>query len=337
MRKGTVQRVESHFWRSQRVLVTGGTGFVGSHLTRRLLESGAVLTVASRSGRSRLFQELVGEGRVRRVHGDLRVAELADRCTRNQDIVFHCASKIAGLAYNCEHAAQMLAYNTILDLQVLDAAARNGVKHFVYPSGALVYDKDVPIPAGETASVTGDPVEACKGASWAKRVTERALSFFEEEFGMHTVIARFSNLYGPGDDFEPETAHLIGNAIRLVAHDTAPEIWGDGLQLRSYLYVTSAIDAILRLVETGWFRGPINIGGQVEYTVRDIVNMIIEISGKPLKPIFRPERPTGLDRKLLDITRFRELTDLNESVPLREGLERTYDWYCGCRPLDQRP
>jgi len=329
--------MDARFWRYRRVLITGGTGFIGSHLTQRLVESGATLTVASRSGRWKLVPQAVGARRVRQLQGDLRVADFADLCTSHQDIVFHFASKIAGLAYNSEHPAEMMAYNTVLDLQVLDAAARNGVKHFVYPSGALVYDKDAPVPAPETSSVTGEPVEACKGAAWAKRVAERALSFFQAEFGMHTVIARFSNIYGPGDDFQPETAHLIGNTIRLVAHDTAPEIWGDGSQLRSYLYVTSAIDAILRLVETGWSRGPINIGGQVEYTVRDIVNMIIAISGKPLKPIFRPERPTGLDRKLLDITRFRELTELNDSVPLREGLERTYDWYCGCKPLDQRP
>jgi len=328
--------MEPGFWRTRRVLVTGATGFIGAHLTSRLVEYGAGLTVASRSGGSRLFQQLVPEGRVRHLQGDLRDAQFADLSSRDQDVIFHCASKIAGLGYNCKHPAEMLAYNTILDLQVLDAAARNGVKQFVYPSGALVYDQDIPIPAAETASVSGAPVEACKGASWAKRVTERALPFFEEEFGMHTVVARLSNIYGPGDDFDPETAHLIGNTIRLVANDRAPEIWGDGSQRRSYLYVTSAIEALLLLAEKGWSQGPLNIGGQVEYTVSDIINMIVEISGKPLRPVFRPERPIGLDRKLLDITRLRKLTDLNDSVPLRDGLQRTYDWYCGCKQLGER-
>jgi nucleoside-diphosphate-sugar epimerase len=157
---------------------------------------------------------------------------------------------------------------------------------------------------------------------------------------MHVIVARLSNIYGPGDDFEAESAHLIGNTIRLVAKGEAPEIWGDGSQLRSYLYVTSAVEAILRLTEAGTVQGPINIGGQVEYSVRDIVDLIIEISGQPLQAIFHPEHPTGLGRKLLDITRFQELIGLGEEVSLKEGLQRTYDWYLGskhCRPPQVPP
>src|SRR6185369_11866904 len=104
----------------------------------------------------------------------------------------------------------------------------------------------------------------------------------------------------------------IGNTIRLVAQGEAPEVWGDGCQLRSYLFVTNAVEAILRLTEVGAVHGPINIGGQVEYSVKDIVNLIIEISGQPLETIFHPEHPTGLGRKLLDITRFRGLIGLEE-------------------------
>ena len=153
---------------------------------------------------------------------------------------------------------------------------------------------------------------------------------------MRTVVARFSNIYGPGDDFEPESAHLIGNTIRLVANDEPPEIWGDGSQLRAYLYVASAIEAVLFLVEAGTEQGPINIGGQAEYSVKDIIELIIEISGKPLNPILHPEYPTGIDRKLLDVTRFRRMTGLDESVSLKEGLQQTYAWYLASRRY-QRP
>ncbi len=319
------------FWRGKRVLITGGTGFIGSHLTDRLIESGAVLTVASRTGRSKLHHGTADPARVEHLQGDLRDREFAERCVRHQEMVCHFASKIAGLAYNRAHPAVMLSYNAMLDLQILDAAARGGVRSFFYPSGALVYDHDARAPLAEHSSVRGDPVAACKGAAWAKRWIERAIPFYEEEYGMRAVIARFSNLYGPGDDFEPETAHLIGNTIRLVASDQAPEIWGDGSQLRSYLYVSSAVDAILLLCEKGVTSGPINIGGQVEYAVRDIIDLIVRISGKRLQPVFRPGGPTGLDRKLLDVTRLRELCGFEEDVSLEEGLRRTYDWYVNRR------
>lgn len=323
--------MDLQFWRGQRVLITGGSGFIGSHLTDRLAESGAELTVVAHSYRSESQRTSVTHERINFVRGDLCDGEFAARCMRNQDIVLHFASRIAGLGYNSHHPAEMMSYNAILDLQVLRAAACSGVRLFFYPSGALVYDRNVPTPITEDASVTGDPVAACKGAAWAKRLCERAIPFFREEHGMHTVVARFSNIYGPGDDFAPDTAHLVGNTIRLVANDEAPQIWGDGSALRSYLYVTSAVDAILVLVERGATDGPINIGGQREYTVKDIVRLILEVSGKTLRPIFHPERPTGLDRKLLDITRFRDLTGFTESVPLKEGLQRTYEWYVARR------
>ncbi|NIP99316.1 MAG: NAD-dependent epimerase/dehydratase family protein, partial [Nitrospinaceae bacterium] len=178
-------------------------------------------------GQSKLGHALPGD-RLDILRGDLREAEFADRCTRGQDIVFHFASKIAGLGYNAQHPAEMMAYNTLLDLQVINAAARNRVPLFFYPSGALVYDRDAPNPITESTASLGPPIEACKGATWAKRTCEIALDYFREEFGMQPIVARLSNLYGPGDDFDPETAHLIGNTIRLVAQGEAPEIWGDG-------------------------------------------------------------------------------------------------------------
>jgi GDP-L-fucose synthase len=241
--------------------------------------------------------------------------------------VFHFASKIAGLGYNSKHPAEMMTYNTILDLQVLEAAARNGVPLFVYPSGALVYDRECPVPISEDASTRGEPLEACKGASWAKRTGETASALFGEEFGMRTAIIRFSNLFGPGDDFDPQSAHLIGNVVRLVANGEDPEIWGDGSQFRSYLYISDAIEALDLCLRKECDGDPVNIGGTVEYSVRDVVEQIIEISGKPLKATFRSSSPTGLSRKLLDISRFQELTGFKERISLYEGLRRTYEWY----------
>jgi len=154
-----------------------------------------------------------------------------------------------------------------------------------------------------------------------------------EESGMRTVVARFANIYGPGDEFDGERAHLIGNMIRAIAHDEPPEIWGDGTQLRSFLYVDDAVAAALKLVELGIDHGPVNVGGQTESTVKGIAQTLLEISGKTLTPVYRSDgRPLGLRRKLLDNGKLRALTAFDEMTSLRGGLETTYRWYvstCG--------
>lgn len=325
--RGTEAKMDGSFWRGRRVLITGGMGFIGSHLAEHLLRSEARVRVASRTERSKLWRASPPPRGVESLHGDLRDPEFARRCTRDRELVLHFASRIAGLSYNRAHHAEMMAYNTVLDLQVLHAAAENGVPMFVYPSGALVYDTDCAAPIGERTPTTGPPLESCKGASWAKRTVETAVSFFREEFAMKIWIVRFSNLYGPGDDFRPETAHLIGNVMRQVASDQPPEIWGDGSQLRSYLYVDDAIRALDLWLRKGTEGAPVNIGGTTEYTVRDIVSTIIDISRKPMTAKFRNDMPTGLSRKLLDVGCLQRLTGFQEQTPLREGLRATYAWY----------
>lgn len=306
---------------------------LGSHLTRRLIDAGARVTVASRTGRSHTWVGLVDPERVDSRLGDLRDAAFARSCARGQEVVFHCASRIAGLAYNQHHPGEMMTYNTILDLQVLEAAAHCGVQLYFYPSGALVYDEDVAVPVSESASTRGEPVSACKGAAIAKRAAEMAIQLVAEESEMRAVVARFSNIYGPGDDFGGERAHLIGNMIRAIAHDEPPEIWGDGSQLRSFLYVDDAVTAALQLAEVHGDHGPVNVGGQTESTVRAIAETLVQISGKTLTPVCRPTgRPLGLRRKLLDNGKLRALTAFAETTSLRAGLETTYRWYvwtCG--------
>lgn len=314
------------FWKAKRVLVTGGAGFLGSHVAEALEEAGAIVTIASRFQRQGFYFVEHLKGRVELIEGDLTEAHVADLCTRNKDAVLHFASKMAGLGYNSKHPAEMLSYNAVLDLQVLKASAQNTIPLFLYISGALVYDAEAPVPTTEDDSISGIPIEACKGAAWAKRIGETAVRYFIEERGMQIAVARLSNVYGPRDDFGRDTSHLIGNAIRLVAEGKSPEIWGDGSQRRSYLYVSDAVRALLRLAECGANKGPHNICSQYEYTVRQVVECIIEESGAPLEVVFRPG-PCGCSRKLLDTGKFCALTGFKETVHLREGIRRTVEWF----------
>ena len=137
---------------------------------------------------------------------------------------------------------------------------------------------------------------------------------------MKIVVTRLSNLYGPGDDCDSSTAHLVGNTIRKVALGEAPEIWGDGVQLRAYLYVTEALEGILSLMEREENLGPVNMGRSARDFVKEVVEHIIQISGKPIQIHFHPEGPTGLSRKILDIGQLTRLIEFQESIPLEEGL-----------------
>jgi GDP-L-fucose synthase len=242
-----------------------------------------------------------------------------------QDVVLLFASKIAGLAYNTRHPWQMMMYNTVLDLHVIDAAVRQGVPLFFYPSGALVYDEAVDMPITETASSGGSPVAACQGAAWAKRAAEAAIRCCEAEHDTRFVVARLSNVYGPGDDFAPETAHLIGNTIGRLARGDVPRIV-DGEARRAYLYVDDAVRAILGLVEMAP-AGPVNVGGQEEVPVREVVRLVTEVAGGSVVPAVDPSAPVGWSRKALDVTRLRSLIGFEEAISLREGLRRTYEWY----------
>ena len=225
----------------------------------------------------------------------------------------------------------MLSDNAILDLQVLNAAAHNSVPLFLYVSGALVYDAGVPIPTREEESVSGIPTEDCKGTVWAKRIGEKAVEYFIEERNMKIAVARLSNVYGPRDDFGLETSHLIGNVIRAVANGAPPEIWGDGTPTRSYLYVSDAVRALLLLAELGANKGPVNICSQHEYTVRQIVDRILEASGARVEPIYRPG-PWGASRRRLDTGKLHALTGFTETVDLREGIRQTVEWFRANRP-----
>ncbi len=315
------------FFKNKKILVTGGTGFFGSHLTESLYRKEADLTVVSRSGKSKLHKSLPHSDSVEYIQGDLRDADFAQRCMRGREWVFHLASRITGLGYNSRHPAEMATYNTLLDFQVFQAAADNKVDWLVYPSGTLVYDHDAPVPTKETDSTLGEPVGACKGAAWAKRFSETVVPLFQEEHGLKTIWVRFSNLFGPGDDVDPESAHLLGNIIRDIASGTAPEIWGDGSQLRSYLYVEDAVDALLALAEKGVYGTPFNICGQREYSVKDVVEMAVKISQKTLAPVFHQDKPLGLKRKILDVDKFQKLTAFEEKTSFETGLKKTYDWY----------
>ncbi len=316
------------FWQQRRVLVAGGCGFVGSHLVERLLELGASVIVADRRGDSmqRFLRHVAND--VEYLAGDLRERPFADRTVASAEAVFNMAAVVGGVHYNSTHPGSLFTENVTIGLTLLEAARRAGVERYCVVSSACVYPRFPKVPTTEDQGFLDDPEVTNLGYGWAKRVLELQGRFYAEQYGMKIAVARPYNIYGPRDDFDWETSHVIPALIRKVVEGQDPiEVWGDGSQTRSFFYVTDAVEGLLGLLEKHPAPEPVNLGTDEEVTVADLVGRIIRIAGSPAEVRFDPDRPRGQPRRKGDFTRSRQRIGHRPAVGLDEGLRRTIEWY----------
>ena len=315
------------FWAGKRVLVTGGTGFIGSHLVEYLLQNQAnIRTTARLKGRNSSWMQTYQEC-VDFIQGDLTDLDFCKRCCDGVDVVMHAAGKIAGLPYNFAHPAEMLTTNILLDTNVIEGAHKSGVKRYLYISGVTVYPPDAPMPTSEDQGLVGLPEATVRGASWAKRIGEVQAQCYAAEYGMEVAIVRLGNVYGPRDDFSETTGHIIGSVIRDVFSHRPPTIWGDGEQLRSYLFVTDAVRGLMWATEKYPKADPMNVGSTSEITIRDLVQLILKLTNSHLEVVFEKAWPVGHKRRLADTRKARSILDFRPTVDLAEGLAKTIAWY----------
>jgi GDP-L-fucose synthase len=315
------------FWSGKQVLVTGGTGFIGSHLVELLLEQRTeVRTTARLKGRNSSWLGSTKD-RLDFIQGDLLDYDFCRGCCDGADVVMHAAGKIAGLPYNLAHPAEMLTTNLKIDSNVIDAAAKAGVQRYLYISGVTVYPPDASVPTAENQGLVGLPEPSVRGASWAKRIGELQAQFYAEEHGMEVAIVRLSNVYGPRDDFSDSTAHVIASLIRDIFRNRRPTVWGDGEQSRSYLYVTDAVRGLMLATERYGKADPINIGSEAEISIKDLVRLILDLTHSDLEVTFERSRPVGHKRRLSDMRKARSMLDFQPKVAMKEGLEKTIQWY----------
>jgi GDP-L-fucose synthase len=291
----------SSFWRDRRILVTGGSGFVGSHLVERLLDEGARLRVTGRSPER--FARVLGPraSAVEFLAGDLGDAGVARDACRGQDMVFHLAAHVGGVGYNSTHPGTLLYENARVGLNVLDAAAQLGLERILLTSSACVYRRDCAVPTPESEGFADDPEATNLGYGWAKRFLEVQARCYAQQFPVKVALPRPYNAYGPRDDFAWETSHVIPSLIRKVLEGHDPiEVWGDGSQTRSFLYVSDFVEGLLRTMERHPACEPINIGSQEEIRVADLIRLIVELCGSRARVVFDPSRPSGQPRRIGD-------------------------------------
>ena len=324
------------FWSQKRVVVTGGRGFIGSHLVERLLEVGANVKVADSAhpnGATNDFATVDVEFH----QVDLADPENCKRICRGAAVVMHLAAKIRGVGYNVKHHGEMFFSNAVMNLHMMEAARLEGVDRFLCVSSVGVYPKECKVPTPEEDGFKGEPEESGYGYGWSKRQAEVQARCYKDEYGMKIAIVRPYNVYGPRMDFNPETAPVVSSQIRKVleAKDVFT-VWGDGEQSRSFTYVSDEVAGMMLAVEKYPEADPLNIGTSEETKIKDLVRLIVRLSGKNLQIVFDTSKPAGAARRCPDISKARRLIGYEPEICMEEGLQRTIDWYLGARGIATR-
>jgi GDP-L-fucose synthase len=316
------------FFRSKKVLVTGGTGFIGSHVVEKLVNLGAHVTVLDRlpGGQIKHIPHL--EDQVKIVRGDCADPKVAFDACKNQEIVMNLAAHVGGIGFNRAHQGIMLYDNLVIETTMIEAARKAAVDRFLVVSSACVYPHDAKVPTPETEGFRGEPEPTNGAYGWAKRMAEKLGQYYAEEYGMKVGIVRPFNAYGPRDHFDLERSHVIPALIKRVVDGENPVVvWGSGRQTRAFLYVEDFAEGLIRAIEKYPVPDPVNIGTDEEVSIRDLVQKIIRISGSKATVRFDRSKPDGSPRRNSDNTKAKEKIGFVAPTPLDVGLKRTIDYY----------
>lgn len=318
------------FFKKRRVLVLGGSGFIGSHVVEQLLLLGAEPVVLSRQANPRFLAHLPD---VKVVTGALDDRATLDAAIAGCSVALNLAASVAGLEYNAAHPATMFMDNMDLFFQAVRAAVRARVDRFLVTSSACVYPRYCTIPTPESEGFLNSPEPTNEGYGWAKRMEEFVGAAAAREYGLSVAIARPYNAYGPRDNFSVEKSHVIAALVRkaVESKDGTFAVWGDGSHSRGFLYVDDFARGLIEVAARFPKAEPINIGAHEETTIREaaetVASEVSKLTGRPVKPVFDPKGLTGQPRRACDTTKARELLGYQAKVSFREGARRTAQWY----------
>lgn len=317
----------TNFYKNKKVLVTGGAGFIGSHLVERLVNLGAKVTVPIRNEESSTkFLNHVKDD-INMVIAELEDKKRTQEIVQGMDIVMHLAKFARGLIFNKGRQGSIFSKNLVPFINVLEAAQEHGVERFLTVSSACIYPRNCSIPTPEEEGTKDEPEISNIGYGWAKRMQEFFSKTYYEEHGMNIAIARPYNAYGPRDDFGPD-AHVIPSLIRRIMQGENPLIvWGDGNQSRSFLYVDDFVDGLLTITEKYPKADPINIGANQETQIKKLVELMLHLSNKKPQIVFSTAKPTGQPRRNCDTSKAEKILGYKARTNLEDGLKKTIDWY----------
>ena len=306
-----------NFWRNKKVLLTGGDGFLGKAVFQELIIHG----VKS----SKIIVPTLSEF-------DLRNFETCKYLTKNTDIVIHLAAKVGGILYNKKHPGSMMYDNLLMGLNIIESARINNVKKVVLLGTTCAYPENAPVPFQEEDLWNGYPAEVTAPYGIAKKTIHELAKGYKKEYGLNSIFLLPVNLYGPGDNFIKEDAHVIPaliqrfvKAVNLKLDEVV--VWGSGNATREFLYVKDAAEGIILAAEKYDKIDPVNLGTGIETPIRDIVRIIAEITDYKGNILWDKLKPDGTPRRCMDISKAEKYFEFTARTNLIQGLKNTYNYY----------
>jgi len=304
------------FWDNKRVTVTGGAGFLGKQLVSQLEKCGCRNIFVPRIE----DYDLVKMDAVKRLYSDAK-----------PDIVIHLAAKVGGIGANRENPGKFFYDNLMMGVQMMEIGRQVGIEKFVAIGTICSYPKFTPVPFKEENLWNGYPEETNAPYGLAKKMLLVQSQAYRQQYGFNSIFLLPVNLFGPGDNFNPETSHVIPALIRKCIDAKSQEptitVWGTGKPTREFLYVEDAAEGIILATEKYNKSEPVNLGAGFEISIKDLVKLIVKLTGFKGKIIWDRTKPDGQPRRRLDTQRAYQEFGFKAKTNFEEGLKKTIDWY----------
>ena len=308
---------EKTFWTNKRVCITGGAGFLGSHLIENLKRRGATDIFVPKIE----DYNLVEKADVQRMLDDSK-----------PDLIIHLAAHVGGIGANREHPAEFFYDNLMMGVQLIHEAWKRKIEKVVAIGTVCAYPKFTPVPFREDDIWNGYPEETNAPYGLAKKMLLTQSQAYRQQYGYNSIFLIPVNLYGPRDNFRPESSHVIPALIKKCVEavergDKEVVIWGDGSPTREFIYVEDAAEGIALAAEKYNGSDPVNIGSGNEISIKALAELIAELTGFKGKLVWDTSKPNGQPRRGLDVSRAEKYFGFKAKMSFEEGLRRTIDWY----------
>lgn len=300
-----------------KILLTGGAGFLGSAIHKNLIERG------------------VPEESIiipRSADHDLRQQEVCKEVVKGIDVIIHLAAKVGGIGFNMENPGSLFYDNLLMGVHLMEEARKANVKKFVAIGTICAYPKFTPVPFNEEALWNGYPEETNAPYGLAKKMLLVQSQAYRKQYGFNSIFLLPVNLYGPGDNFDPKSSHVIPALIKKCIDavkngDEYITVWGDGSASREFLYVEDCAESIVLATENYDKEDPVNLGSGMEITIKDLVNLIAKTTGFTGEVSWDTSKPNGQPRRYLDVSKAKEEFGFTAKTTFEEGLRNTVEWY----------
>ena len=298
-------------------LVTGGTGLIGRQVVELLVNAGASVKIVS-------LDRIQVNARAEHVHGDLTDFDLCREVTRDMEFVFHLAGIKGSAKVSETHLASHFVPTLMFNANVLEASRLNRVRKVVYTSSIGAYANAEVFKEGEPGNFADAPMDF---AGWAKRMAELQVHAYKVQYGLDTfAVVRPSNVYGPGDNFDPENAMVVPTLMHRIRNKEDPVVvWGDGSAVRDIVYSRDVAEGAVLALHHGTKGRYVNLGAGRGYSIRELIETLH--SFLPFNYRFDPSKPSGFPKRVMDISLARELIDYNPTTSLADGLKATWQWF----------